>query len=145
MERTSVFSSGDSGKSEIPNGGTVGASDGISNAARGNGSGTSGERPSIIDPGKIGSEGSNIGSDGSIAGEPVRKRRYTKRGSPGSKGAEAVSVDSLAGIIFNAHAMLAAMTKTQEWLLDPKEATDLAQATANVSRHYSVAPCGKNY
>jgi hypothetical protein len=39
--------------------------------------------------------------------------------------------------------MLAAFTKSAELLLDEKEAAELAQATANVSRHYDVAMAAK--
>jgi len=39
--------------------------------------------------------------------------------------------------------MLAMLTKTQEWALDASEAMMLAEATANVSRHYDVQIAAK--
>lgn len=46
-------------------------------------------------------------------------------------------------ILLSTHAMLAGMTRTPEFALDQKEAKSVAEALANVSRHYDVSVSAK--
>lgn len=130
----------------ILNGNTNGGNVGSESGGSGEPNATNGtvtdkpERASFISPGSLGnSSGSGNGSD-SITGEPERKRRkYTKRaGKGGNQSAQSIPVEGLATILLQGHAMLAMITKTQEFMLNADESVMLAQAMANVSRHYDV-------
>ncbi len=125
------------------NSGATGNDDSELNAASGETAANEYLDPADLASPVNGSQGSNGSGNGSSAGEPVRKRRGRKPGSINAKKGETISVDGLASIIFSAHAMLAGITHSQELMLDPTEATQLAQATANVSRHYGVAMAAK--
>ena len=142
MARESLFGGTRNDKPEGETSGTGSDIGGKPDAA----SGEQSARPSrfnFVDPGSFGSEGSNSGSDASVAGEPERKRRkYTKRAGT-TKGAESIPVEGFAQILLQGHAMLAALTKTQELYLSQDEALMLAQASANVARHYDVQMAAK--
>lgn len=124
------------------------------NAATGHGSDTNGTDSStlnaatggtdsalnFVNPAAVGGSGGGVGgSSGGGAGEPVRKRRGRKPGSTYAKKTENISVEGLSGILFSAHMMLAGITRVEEMALDMPEAEQLAQATANMMRHYPNA------
>lgn len=143
MARETIFA--DNSGNTSPNGhvGNESNSGGEPNATGSNAEPAREPRFSFIDPSSIGSEGSSGNSDSVVTGEPVRKRRGRKPGSKNSKGAQTIPVEGFASILFQSHAMLAALTKTQEMELAPDEAMNLAQAIANVSRHYDVQLAAK--
>lgn len=139
-QRASIFAADSNG--------IVGKNDGPANHVSGKSDTASGANGSegtdnFIDPGSIGDQGSGGDGDNGIAGSPVRKKRGRKPGSTNAKNAQTLSVDGLASIILNGHALLASLTKSQEFFLDAEEAKTLAQASANVSRHYGVAMAAK--
>lgn len=143
MSRPSIFSENGNNGTEKPDGG---ASSELGSELGNTGGDNATERPkfSFTDPSSLGTSG-NSGDDSSGAsGSNTPKRRGRKPGSRNSKGpAQTIPVEGLAAIILQSHAMLAMITKTQEFLLDETEAKMLAQATANVSRHYDVQMAAK--
>lgn len=144
MSREPIFNT-------INNGGAPNGNDGDQNDLGGKPDLTNGSaepaatRSSFVSPGSIGNSGGGGNGGDSITGEPERKRRkYTKRaGKGGSQNAQSIPVEGLATILLQGHAMLAMITKTQEFMLSADESITLAQSLANVSRHYDVEIAAK--
>lgn len=72
------------------------------------------------------------------SGEWRTKRNPGKSGEPGSSGAKAppLSVAGIEALLFSMHQMMAAATRFPELALAESEAKEMAQAAANVARHY---------
>lgn len=117
------------------------ASDGSGNAGTDSGASaifTSNE-PIVINPADIErNAGSGGDSSNGTADEPVRKRRGRKPGSTNKKSQTPLSVNGLEALLYSSHMMLASMMQAPGLALDKEESTRLAEATANVARHYNV-------
>lgn len=90
-----------------------------------------------IDPASLdGGSGTGNGNDSGDTA-PVRGRRGRKPGSVNArKTKDTVSVAGLASILLSGHTMLAAITRTQEFLIEPDEADAIAKASAEVLSYY---------
>lgn len=124
--------------------------DGIGNSTAdgsdGNASGNIGADGYItIDPGAIEqpASGSDNGSATSATGDAGPKRRGRKPGSTTRAKQATLDVNGIEQLLLSTHYMLAGMTRVQEIALSPDEAKSLAQATANVARHYDVSVSAK--
>lgn len=124
--------------------GIVGEGDSVTSVgpdSGGNGSDLASANPGtiVIDPDEL--SGSGNGSSGDAGpGEPERRRRGRKPGSRNSspKKAAALDINGLELMLFSTHAMLAALTSTEELGIDKDEAKTLAEAAAAVGRHYDM-------
>lgn len=124
------------------------------------GSGDGLERVSIADAGgdasggELGGDGLDAdlyqrNQDGSVKrnadGSPRRKRgrKGTGSGSSGSASKNPVSVSGIEALLFSTHAILSAALHTPELALEKTESQALAEATANVARHYPTSISAK--
>jgi hypothetical protein len=110
-------------------------------------SNVSGDGFITIDPASItgdnGSGSGDNGSGGSAAGGDAPKRRGRRPGTTTKGKQAALDVNGLESLLYSVHGMLAGITKTEELMLDHSEAKSLAEATANVARHYDVSVSAK--
>lgn len=98
----------------------------------------------IIEPAAVSADSGNTASAGGGTAETGSGKR--KRGRPkgsrnsGSKAtaSENLDVNAVAFILVNAHSMIASATKIEELTLEQSQGEALAQAIANVQRHYNV-------
>ena len=96
----------------------------------------------VVNPADIGGPAS-AGSGADNSGD-APKRRGRKPGSRSATGkGAALDINGVEHILFSAHTILAAVSKSPEMALDQSEAHQLAEAIANVSRHYDVAATQK--
>lgn len=135
-------------KNESVNGGSAGnETDSSGSATIGAGTTASIFPPDtiVIEPATVASgiDGSNTDGGGNAAGEPVRKRRGRKPGSTNAKKSAPLDINGLEFLLLSTHTMMAAMMKTPELELDKEEAHQLAQASANVARHYDISATEK--
>jgi hypothetical protein len=99
----------------------------------------------FIDPRAVGAEfRADPSGDGTGAGgnEPARKRRGRKpdaKASPRSAKAN-LSVEGIEKILFSVHTMCASFLHVPELALDENETKLLADAVANVAKHYAILP-----
>lgn len=88
-------------------------------------------------------------ADGSVKrnadGSPRRKRgkRTGSGGSSASASKNPVSVSGIEALLFSTHAILSAALHTPELALEKQESQALAEATANVARHYPTSISAK--
>lgn len=116
----------------------VGSGSGDGDTGSGDGIDT-GTGPVVVDPASVLEPGDGTGdggAGGSVAGEP--RKRGRKPGSTNRTRTKetSLSVSGLETLLLGVHQMGAALLKTSELELDPAEAKSLAQASANVLRHY---------
>jgi len=109
-----------------------------------------GEPAAVLSGSELGAEGADAFAiidpvalpepDGSAAASVGGAGR--KRGRPAGAGnrakTAAVDVNGVESILFSIHLALASLTSTPELTLDPAESKALAQAAANVARHYDM-------
>lgn len=104
----------------------------------------------IVDPAGIAGTGATVADTGGSGGDSassVGSDGKRKRGRPpGSRNngtaapkAAKVDISGIEKLLFSTHMMFAGFAKTPELAIDPAEAKTLAEATANVARHYNVA------
>lgn len=122
-----------------------------------NGTGSAAGEPNPTDSA---SDGQRVLADGTIVFDPVAaagpgndagnsdtgpKRRGRKPGSGNRAPKSKVTLDlnAIEAMLLSTHMMLAAVTKTKELQLDPQEAKQIANATANVARHYDLGASQK--
>ena len=96
----------------------------------------------VVEPSGIG------GNTGCVRdGNPVKRGRGRPRGTGAGRKSKAtgpqVDISGLENILLSAHAMLAGITRVAELDMEQEEAHKLAQAGANVARHYDMATSGK--
>lgn len=87
-------------------------------------------------------------ADGSVKrnadGSPRRKRgRKAGSGSGGNTSKNPVSVSGIEALLFSTHAILSAALNTPEIMLEKVESQGLAEAVANVARHYPTSISAK--
>lgn len=86
-------------------------------------------------------------ADGSVKrnsdGTPRRKRGRKPGGSVGNSAKNPVSVSGIEALLFSTHAILSAALHTPELALEKTESLALAEATANVARHYPTSISAK--
>lgn len=89
-------------------------------------------------------------ADGSVKrnadGTPRRKRGPRKGGGSGSSASASknpISVSGIEALLFSTHAIISAALHTPELALEKVESQVLAEATANVARHYPTSISAK--
>lgn len=87
-------------------------------------------------------------ADGSVKrnadGSPRKKRgRKAGSGSSGTTSKNPLSVSGIEALLFSTHAILSAALNTPELELEKIESQALAEATANVARHYPTSISAK--
>lgn len=99
---------------------------------------------SIIDPaivGKYASGDTDSGSETSLdsgtgSDTGTGKRKYTRRKK--TEDAVSLSLGSFKDLLYSSHAMMHTITQSVLFDIDEDEAAKLAQAVANVTRHYDI-------
>ena len=98
----------------------------------------------IIEPGAVGGGAGGDSGRGNDTAEQPARRRGRKPGSRNASGkTPPLDINGVEAILFSAHSILASIVKTPEIALEQVEARQMAEAIANVSRHYDIAATQK--
>ena len=105
--------------------------------------GLDGGGENILDPAELGA--SDARADPADSGAGTSKPAARKGSAPAPKKTKAVpvNVDGVSKILLAIHTSIAIKTKDELWLLDDKEAKMMAQAAADVAKHYDLGVADK--
>lgn len=127
------------GATKGPDGKPVFKANGAGNGAVG----LDGGGENILDPAELGN--ADARADPADSGAGASKPASRKGSAPAAKKAKAVpvNVDGVSKILLAIHTSIAIKTRDELWLLDDKEAKMMAQAAADVAKHYDLGVADK--
>ena len=99
--------------------------------------------PEELDPGASVISSDSVGSSAGSTGDVAPKKRGRKPGSKNAPKEKNVDLKGVESLLLSIHTILATSTQIPELVLDKDEAHRVAEAIANVSRHYDMGASEK--